>query len=125
MDGMKKLPERFKLNLNGKANPECIVQGEKYRFTILTSQMIRMEYSEEGIFEDRATQVVWNRNFDTPNFTVFEQEDRLEIDTEYFHLVYDKKESRLRDSPRASGLQSNNFLSASCASLRAKRVFNF
>ena len=92
MDGMKKLPERFKLNLNGKANPECIVQGEKYRFTILTSQMIRMEYSEEGIFEDRATQVVWNRNFDTPNFTVFEQEDRLEIDTEYFHLVYDKKE---------------------------------
>lgn len=87
-----KIDERFKLNLNGMCNPECVVQGDKYRFTVLTSQMLRLEYSEDGIFEDRPTQVVWNRNFDCPQFTVRDQENCLEIDTEYFHLVYDKKE---------------------------------
>lgn len=92
MNEAKKLPEHFRLNLNGKANPQCVVQGKNYRFTVLTAQMLRMEYSEEGEFEDRATQVVWNRNFDTPEFTVSDQPDCLEIDTEYFHLVYDKKE---------------------------------
>lgn len=89
---MKTMDQRFKLELNGKANPACVIQGEKYRFTVLTSQMLRMEYSEEGVFEDRPTQIVWNRNFDCPKFTVQDQEHKLEIDTEYFHLVYDKKE---------------------------------
>ncbi|MBQ8231596.1 MAG: DUF5110 domain-containing protein [Lachnospiraceae bacterium] len=89
---MNKLPEHFRLNLNGVADPRSIVQGKNYRFTVLTSQMLRMEYSEDGIFEDRPTQVVWNRNFTVPEFTVNDRPDCLEIDTEYFHLVYDKKE---------------------------------
>ena len=86
------LDKRFRLNLDGRPNPKCVVQGDKYRFTVLTSQMLRMEYDENGEFEDRPTQVVWNRNFDCPEFTVRDQEHCLEIDTEYFHLVYDKKE---------------------------------
>ena len=48
---------------------ENILQGEKYRITLLTEGLIRLEYSEEGIFEDRATQCVWNRNFPKVNFT--------------------------------------------------------
>ena len=47
---MEKLDPRFKLNLNGKCNPDCVVQGEKYRFTVLTPQMLRMEYAEDGVF---------------------------------------------------------------------------
>ncbi len=86
------MEKQFCLDLNGKCRPESIVQGDKYRFTVLTSQMLRMEYSETGEFEDAPTQVVWNRDFETPPFTVRDKEDRLEIDTEYFHLVYDKKE---------------------------------
>ena len=89
---VKKLDNRFKLQLNGSCNPACVVQGEKYRITVLTSRMLRLEYSEDGEFEDRPTQVVWNRNFDSPEFTVSDRENRLEIDTEYLHLVYDKKE---------------------------------
>ena len=86
------MEKQFCLDLNGKCRPESIVQGDKYRFTVLTSQMLRMEYSETGEFEDAPTQVVWNRDFETPPFTVRDKEERLEIDTEYFHLVYDKKE---------------------------------
>ena len=43
-------------------NPACreraIIQGPNCRFTVLTSSLIRMEYSENGSFEDRATQIV-------------------------------------------------------------------
>ena len=43
--------------------PENTIQGDKYRFTLLTPCLIRMEYREDGKFEDRPTQVVWNRKF--------------------------------------------------------------
>lgn len=86
------LDKCFKLNLNGKCNSDSVVQGEKYRFTVLTPQMLRMEYSEDGVFEDRPTQIVWNRNFDNPEFQVIDLPGRLEISTDYFHLVYNKKE---------------------------------
>lgn len=89
---MAELSRQFRLDLDGSCNPECVVQGDHYRFTILTPEMVRMEYSEDGEFEDAPTQVVWNRNFDKPKFTVTDAEDRLEISTKAFHLVYNKKE---------------------------------
>lgn len=69
-----------------------VVTGEHYRFTILTPRLVRMEYCGEGVFEDRPTQVVLNRNFETPAFTVCESEKRIEIDTEWLSISYDKKE---------------------------------
>ena len=35
---------------------ENTVQGKTYRFTLLTPCLIRMEYREDGQFEDRPTQ---------------------------------------------------------------------
>ena len=77
---------------NGKCCENCIVQGEKYRFSVLTPHLLRLEYSESGVFEDRPSQVVLNRCFPKPDFDVCDTEDRLEISTEAFHLVYNKKE---------------------------------
>jgi len=54
--------------------------------------LVRLEYSSEGIFEDRPTKVVLNRNFETPAFTARESEKRIEIDTEWLSISYDKKE---------------------------------
>lgn len=79
-------------NKHSMCNPACIVQGKHYRFSVLTPQMLRMEYSESGIFEDLATQTVLNRNFSVPEFTVTESDQRLEIDTKAFHMVYNKQE---------------------------------
>ncbi|GEL06646.1 glycoside hydrolase family 31 protein [Salisediminibacterium halotolerans] len=67
------------------------IQGEHYRFTVLTEKMIRMEYSEDGIFEDRATQTVVNRDFPAPNYTVYDNETSLDIITDTLHLTYDKQ----------------------------------
>ena len=68
-------------------NKACIVQGEKYRFSVLTPFMMRMEYSETGVFEDLQTQTVLNREFPVPEYTVTQSDDRLEIETEAFHML--------------------------------------
>lgn len=73
------------------AKSEAIVQGDKYRFTILTSRMIRVEYQEDGIFEDRPTQIVLNRDFEVPEFKVLDFEDELEIITKHVHVFYSKE----------------------------------
>ena len=57
-------------------NKACIVQGEKYRFSVLTPFMMRMEYSETGVFEDLQTQTVLNREFPVPEYTVTQSDDR-------------------------------------------------
>lgn len=88
---MGRVSEKYKIKMSPVANRKAIVQGDKYRFTVLTPQLIRLEYDEAGIFEDRATQVVLNRNFPVPEFRVVEKPDSLEIITSKLHLVYDKK----------------------------------
>lgn len=74
-----------------KAPEASMVQGDKYRFTILTPQLIRLEYDETGRFEDRATQTVINRNFPPVGYRVIDDLEGLEIITDNLHLVYDKK----------------------------------
>lgn len=86
------MEQLYRINTNGQADKGAIVQGEKYRFTLLTEEMIRLEYSEDGQFEDRATQCVVNRKFEVPKYQVIESEDSLEIITSKIHLIYNKKE---------------------------------
>lgn len=85
------MKEIYRIKTNPISNSKGIISGEKYRFTVLTSQMIRLEYNENGKFEDRSTQTVIDRNFSVPEFKVIEKQDSLEIITEAIHLTYDKK----------------------------------
>ena len=75
---------------DAKSNKASFVKGEKYRFTVLTERLIRMEYSPSGVFEDRPTELVTFRNFAPINFNVTETETLLEIKTKYFTLAYVK-----------------------------------
>lgn len=71
------------------ANPDSIVQGETYRFTVLTSRLIRMEYSPTGRFVDQRTQLVTSRDFPAPDFTTRTLADgTLEITTHHLRLRY-------------------------------------
>ncbi len=74
-----------------KAAEEYTVVGEKYRITVLTEQMLRLEYSEDGVFEDRATRLAFNRAFDKPQFEVYREDGLLHIVTKHLHLRYDEK----------------------------------
>lgn len=66
------------------------VCGAHYRFTVLTEQLLRMEYSATGHFEDRPTQMVQNRQFPTVAFQVLKQHNHFEVEiiTSYYHLYY-------------------------------------
>ena len=85
------MEELYRIKTEGHAEDAAIIQGEKYRFTVLTEEMIRLEYCEDGKFEDRATQCVIDRKFKVPEYQVIENEESLEIITDKIHLVYNKQ----------------------------------
>ena len=89
---MYELGNCFKFDLNkSTANQECIFKGNKYRITVLTERLVRLEYNDNGIFEDYPTQLIWYRNFPKPEFTVRESDTDLNISTKYFELNYIKE----------------------------------
>ena len=95
---MYDLGMQFHFNMEqAKANPACVVKGNKYRFTVLTERLIRIEYSNSGMFVDTPTQLVLCRNFKLPKFEVNQDSKYLEISTKYFRLAY-TKESPITES---------------------------
>lgn len=66
------------------------VRGQQYRFTILTERLLRMEYSADGQFEDRTTQMVQNREFTEVPYQVLTAHNHFEVEiiTNYYHLYY-------------------------------------
>jgi alpha-glucosidase (family GH31 glycosyl hydrolase) len=78
-------------NPDSYANPGSIVQGKNYRFAVINEHILRMEYSPQGKFVDAETQIILNRKFPVPEYTVKDSPDKLEILTKYLILTYDKK----------------------------------
>jgi hypothetical protein len=58
---------------------------------MINEVIMRYEWSEDGVFEDRASTLAINRNFPSPSFQVQEEEYQLQIITPSFHLTYDKQ----------------------------------
>lgn len=85
------MQEIYRVKTRPKALAENIVQGEKYRITILTAGLIRLEYSEDGRFEDRATQMVFDRDFPKTDYRVIQNGDGIEIHTSRLHLIYNEE----------------------------------
>ena len=76
---------------NPSASKEAMVISGNARFTVLTPEMIRIEYSDKGIFEDRATFAIQNRQMDVvPAFSTGEDNDYLYITTDKLSLKYRK-----------------------------------
>lgn len=76
---------------NPVAREEATVRSGNARFTVLTPEMIRIEYSDKGVFEDRATFAIQNREMDVvPSFTQKEDNDFLYIETNRIKLKYRK-----------------------------------
>ena len=76
--------ERFQWPVTPLANEGNMVIYNDVRITMLTSRLIRVEQDAKGIFEDRASQSVFHRDFPKTEFTV-NREQGLKIETE--HLV--------------------------------------
>ena len=70
------------------ANPEACVVAGNARFTVLTDRLVRMEWSENGEFEDHATLAIINRNLPVPEFRVTRDGDAVRIRTSALTLDY-------------------------------------
>ena len=73
---------------NPVANPQAIVQEGRARFTVLTPEMIRIQYSEKQKFEDRATFAIVNRRLPVPQFTTERVDGYLVLKTSALTLKY-------------------------------------
>ena len=87
---MSDFQQSIKMENSPLANPKAIVLGQNVRFTVLTSRIFRLEYSSNGTFENRSSQVIINRHLPIPTFEVQETEEKLEITTPFLHLIYQK-----------------------------------
>lgn len=92
VDTMYNLGSQFMFDINkARASATSIFVGKTYRISVITERLIRIEYNKLGIFEDRPTQTVLYRNFETPKITVMQDSRFLEITSKYFRLEYLKE----------------------------------
>src|ERR1700756_3314547 len=63
------------------ANPKAVVVDGHARFTVLTPQLIRMEWAADGKFEDHASFVFLNRKLPVPKLTEKRDGGKLTLDT--------------------------------------------
>jgi len=89
-------------NNNLISDKEAYIIGKKYRFTVLSPRLIRLEYSESGVFEDRRTSRVINRAFPKTKYAITESDTLIQINTGVFTLTYAK------NTPLKSGALSSN-----------------
>ena len=80
----------YRITTRPQADPAAVVQGDLFRITVLTSGLLRLEYSPDGVFEDRASAFALFRDLPVPSFRLIETEHHLEIVTDRVHLVYDR-----------------------------------
>ena len=87
------------------ADPAAVVTSGDVRFTVLAPQMIRMEWSGDGRFEDSASLVFLNRKLPVPPFTTSTAGDVLVIKTSALELRYQRNSGRFAPENLSIGLQ--------------------
>jgi alpha-glucosidase (family GH31 glycosyl hydrolase) len=70
------------------ADPGAVIVSGHARFTILTPQLIRMEWTADGRFEDRPSLVFLNRHLAVPKFKATHKGKNLILETSALRLQY-------------------------------------
>ncbi len=89
---------------NPLADPRAIVRFAHARFTVLTPELIRMEWAADDKFEDHASLVFLNRHLPVPRYTheTADNNSKLTIATDALKITY---------APQADGRFSTSNLS--------------
>lgn len=82
----------YQVKTSPVALQDNIIQGEAYRITVLTDCLVRLEYNPSGVFEDRPTKMVFNRDFPKTDFTVTRTAEGIEINTKSLRIDYNEKD---------------------------------
>ncbi len=87
-----------------KASPDAVVQDGCARFTVLRPEMIRIEYSPKGVFEDNATFTVVNRQLPVPKYSKADDGEYVTITTDALSLRYRKGSNPLSEPASPANL---------------------
>lgn len=87
-----------------KASPKAVVQDGCARFTVLRPEMIRIEYSPKGVFEDNATFSVVNRQLPVPKYSKTDDGKYVTITTDALSLRYRKGSNPLAEPASPANL---------------------
>jgi alpha-glucosidase (family GH31 glycosyl hydrolase) len=79
-----------RLRTSPRAHTDAVLQGDRWRITVLTDGLVRLEWSPDGDFEDRASTLALHRDLPVPDFRVNDSPAMLEVVTERFTLIYDR-----------------------------------
>ena len=83
---------RYDFPVHPTAHDSVIITGDKWRFQILGDGLLRYEWADDGVFEDRASTFAINRNLPPPKFRQWEEDGYLNVKTKFYHIIYNKKE---------------------------------
>ena len=90
--------KRFSWEVRPVALPEnCVIAGN-CRVTVLTPNLLRLEYAPDGCFEDRASQMAFYRDFPSCAFTQETRDGILTVQTEALRLRYRLGETFAEDT---------------------------
>ena len=77
---MANFGEHFKPDYqNAISKAQTVFRGQFYRITVLSDLLVRLEFSEEGYFEDRPTEFAKFRNFPIPQMKVMKKKNLLQV----------------------------------------------
>ena len=116
---------------------ENIITLGKSRISVLTPRLVRIEYNENGVFEDRPTSRIVNRRFDKFEYAITESETMIEINTGVLTLTYVKNspikagrvkavmnDSKVEWTPGSGGIKNLRSINYSIDSMKDKIVLD-
>lgn len=84
------MDDRYRLETSPKAHDRAVVQGDRWRISVLAEGLVRLEWAEDGRFENRASMLALHRDLPVPHFSVTESAGFIEVVTDRFRLTYDR-----------------------------------
>ncbi|MFI3140685.1 MAG: glycoside hydrolase family 31 protein [Clostridia bacterium] len=90
---MSYFEETFSIKTKSKTDTEWTICSHDYRFSVITSKLIRVEKGKN--FVDEATQSILNRNFEKPKFEAEVDGDIVKISTEDCIFTYNTSRGKM------------------------------
>lgn len=102
---MTNLAEHFQIDFDSEVKAENTVKYDNLRFSILTDRIIRIEYDPENKFDDRPTQLIWNRDLAPVDYRVDSESKKIVIETKKFKLEYKKGTEKIENKLHKNNLR--------------------
>lgn len=101
--------EKYSIVTDGKTESSQTFQKGCFRFSVLTSRLLRVEYQKDSCFCDEPTQAVLFRNINKASFSLKEKKDTVIISTNDAVFVYNTKERKMESITLSGGKVVTDF----------------